>query len=308
MIYIEGKEGISARVIADSINEPGNRMITLELEYPRFILAEVNTHRMLSKNSASSRAIPVGTMHQQISEKPARPVFYGKNQSGMVAKEELCEHTINDTKLIWDAARDASISHAAALSGFGNHKQVVNRLTEPFQMTKTVMSGTEWDNLLWLRNHPDAQPEFQELARCIAACLKTSVPAELRTGQWHLPYVDTVTEFDGVQTYWIDGKEITLEQARRVSVSCCAQVSYRKNDDSLEKADRIFEMLNLNSKVNPPHFSPAEHQACAMWIDPIPIELKRLPMGYTHVDRHGNLWSGNLKGWIQYRKMIEQMT
>lgn len=302
-MQVVGKEGISARIIADSINGSGDRMVTMELEYPRFIHSEVMTHRMLSKNAASSRAIPVKAMHENITKNTARPIYYGKNQSGMVAGEQLDDIGVESTKRLWDSARDTSISYARVMSDIGNHKQVANRIVEPFMMMKTVMSGTEWSNLLWLRNHPDAQPEFQELAKCIAEVLHHSEPTKLKPGQWHLPYVDTRIE-NGLQTYWSNGFEIDLIMARQISASCCAQVSYRKNDDSIEKAMKVFDMLNLGRTDVPVHASPVEHQACAMWFDEPTLDSIRWPIGYTHIDRDGKYWSGNLKGFVQYRKMI----
>jgi thymidylate synthase ThyX len=157
-----GKEGISAKIICDSISN-GNRLTTFELEYPRFILAEINTHRMLSKNSASSRAIPASKMLEQIKENPARPVWWGKNQPGMQAKEELnlYHQALADDQ--WLIASRYAIEMANNMIETGLHKQITNRITEPWQRMKTVATGTEWANLLWLRDHEDAQPEFGEL-------------------------------------------------------------------------------------------------------------------------------------------------
>lgn len=303
MVKVEGKEGISATIIADSINESGDRMVTMELEYPRFILPEVNTHKMLSKNTASSRAIPVKSMHENILKNTAYPVYYGRNQSGMVAGESLSELGIESTRRLWDSARDIAISHSRIMSDIGNHKQVANRIVEPFMMVKTVMSGTEWANLIWLRDRYDAQPEFQVLGSCISAALKESVPKQLKPGQWHLPYVESRFEND-TQTFWSNGVEIDLVTARKISASCCAQVSYRKNDDSLEKANSVFEMLNIGKTDVPPHVSPVEHQACAMWFNEPTLDTSLWPVGYSHIDRNGRYWSGNLRGWVQFRKMI----
>lgn len=307
VITVSGKEGIQATIIADSITEFGDRMVTMELEYPRFIHSEVMTHRMLSKNAASSRAIPVKAMHENITKHTAYPVYFGKNQPGMVAGEQLDELGIEATKRLWDSARDVVISHARIMSDMGNHKQVANRIVEPFMMMKTIMSGTEWANLLWLRDHPDAQPEFQELARCISEARSRSVPVQLKGGQWHLPYVETRIEH-GLQTFWSNGVEIDLTTARTISASCCAQVSYRKNDDSIEKANKVFDMLNIGKTNVPQHVSPVEHQACAMWFHEPTLDTEKWPVGYTHIDSNKRYWSGNLKGWVQYRKMIPNET
>ena len=302
------KDLIKARVIADSISPNGERMTTMEIEYPRFILAELNTHRMLSKNSASSRAIPVKTMHEQIKAAPAGPVFWGKNQAGMQAKEQLVENDLADAKFIWQRAMQDAVHWASAMANRLNlHKQIANRITEPWMTMKTVISGTEWNNLWWLRCHADAQPEFHELALKMQAAYDDSEPQLLNPGEWHVPYVTTYRSLINNELLYSDGKtcEITAEEARIISASCCAQVSYRKNDDTLEKAQKIYKQL---IESTPAHASPVEHQATPMedsfyetWYDD-PQHLRQF--GVTHQDTQGALWSGNLRGWIQHRKLI----
>lgn len=296
---------ISAKVIADSIGPTGIRITTMEIEYPRFILAELNTHRMLSKNSASSRAIPVQAMHEQILQNPAQPVFWGKNQPGMQASEELEGDDLSMCKYYWDASKDAAIRFAKAMSERGLHKQIANRNTETWMMMKTVITGTEFTNFYWLRNHKDAQPEIRELARKMYIAHTQSKPRELEPGEWHLPYVWTCRDMIG-NIYYRDshGEELSLADAIIVSASCCAQVSYRKNDDSLDKARRIYDQL-INSK--PAHASPVEHQATPMPLRYLALDdtqRKLWAPGITHQGRDGNYWSGNLQGWIQYRKTL----
>lgn len=304
MKKIEGKEFISATIIKDSISKDGNRMMTYELEYPRFILAEVNTHKMLSKNTASSRAIPVAKMIEHVLTHTAKPVHWGKNQAGMVAEEIIDSLHIPEAVSAWTEARDVAIEAAKKLNELKLHKQIVNRVIEPYTIAKTVMSGTEWTNLDWLRRHADAQPEFFELADCINTARNESMPVEMKPGQWHLPYVDV--KYEGAtktQTYWSNGIEVDLITARMISASCCAQVSYRKLDDTIEKAKSVYDMLNLDQNEVPKHASPVEHQASVM-LKSTTDSLFGWEQGVTHVDRAGNLWSGNLKGWVQYRKLI----
>ncbi len=302
---IEAKDKITAKIIADSISPSGERMTTMEIEYPRFILAELNTHRMLSKNSASSRAIPVKSMHEQIKASPAEPVYWGKNQAGMQAKEELTGTNYTDAKFIWQRAMGDALHWAWALADrVGLHKQIANRITEPWMTMKTVISGTEWKNLWWLRCHPDAQPEFHELALKMQQAYENSQPQLLNPGEWHVPYVTTQRSRADDTLYYIDANDqyITAEQAKIISASCCAQVSYRKNDDTLEKAEKIFNQL-IYSK--PAHASPVEHQATPMDLDTYCYyEPETWEGGVTHVSANGDLWSGNLRGWIQHRKLI----
>jgi thymidylate synthase ThyX len=296
---------ITARILADSVAPNGQRMTTMEIEYPRFILAELNTHRMLSKNSASSRAIPVKAMHEQIKAEPASPVYWGKNQAGMQAKEELVSNDLTDAKFIWQRAMQDALHWSGALAGrLQLHKQVANRITEPWMTMKTVISGTEWANFFWLRDHPDAQPEIAELAAKMRAAYDASTPQLLNPGEWHVPYVRTDRSLidNSICYYDNNGDDLTAEQALVISASCCAQVSYRKNDDTLEKAEKIFHQL---IESEPAHASPVEHQATPMDLDSIDkYDPACWQEGVSHVSRNGDLWSGNLRGWIQHRKLI----
>ena len=292
------KDLITVKIIADSISPDGVRMTTMEIEYPRFILAELNTHRMLSKNSASSRAIPVKAMHEHIRENTAGPVYWGINQPGMKAKEELKSSDLTWANYIWTKARDAAIDYSKVLANLNLHKQVTNRITEPWMIMKTVISGTEWANFFWLRAHADAQPEIYELATKMRTAYLGSVPQQLNPGEWHVPYVNTNFELSTNKLIYIDtsGLEISADDARIVSASCCAQVSYRKSDDSFEKAKKIYQQL---IESQPCHASPVEHQATPMFRPDSFADL-----GTTHIDRKNQAWSGNLRGWVQFRKLI----
>ena len=296
---------ISAKVIADSVCPQGVRMTTMEIEYPRFILAELNTHRMLSKNSASSRAIPVKAMHEFIKANPATPVSWGKNQPGMKANEDVGSSVAIEAEQIWNRAKDDALHWADALAHkLAIHKQIANRITEPWMTMKTVISGTEWNNFFHLRNHADAQPEIKALAEAMTVAYTTHLPVPLKPGQWHLPYI-TIAEYvpTGELQYLNNNFDpISLEEAKIVSASCCAQVSYRKNDDSFDKAKKIYDQLILSEPV---HASPIEHQATPMDVDSMcRFEPDTWQPGVTHVSANSDLWSGNLRGWIQYRKLI----
>lgn len=296
---------ISAKILADSVSPNGTRMTTMEIEYPRFILAELNTHRMLSKNSASSRAIPVKTMHEHIRNHPATPVHWGKNQPGMQAKAELTDNDLADAKFIWRRAMEDALHWAWALADrVGLHKQIANRITEPWMTMKTVISGTEWRNFFWLRAHADAQPEIHQLAVAMWDAYNASTPQHLQPGEWHVPYVTTYRDSHTGVLHYLDSNDqyISAETARIISASCCAQVSYRKNDDSIEKAQKIFDQL-IHSQ--PCHASPVEHQATPMDLRTTAnYEPETWEPGVTHVSANGDLWSGNLRGWIQHRKLI----
>ncbi len=286
---------ITATIIQDSINNY-TRITTFELGYPRFIHSELMTHRMFSRNAASSRAIPIATMNENISNNPAMPISWGINKPGMQATDMLKDVTTAVQE--WHFAKDDAIRYSKRLAKLDLHKQIVNRVTEPFQHMKTVVTATEYDNWFMLRDHPDAQPEIQDLAKRMKKAMQNSVPQSLHSGQWHLPYIHT--EFlEGRITYSLDDVLLTLEEAQRISVSCCAQVSYRKNDTSLEKADSIYTKL---LDMEPFHASPFEHQATPMAFTSEYYD--RWQEGVTHGDRNGYYWSGNFRGWIQYRQLL----
>lgn len=299
---ITGKGGINAQIIADSCYH-NSRITTFELEYPRFIHAEFMTHRQLSRNAASSRAIPIDRMHQQVKTNMAMPIHWGRNQAGMSAKEEVSEAERKSAIMNWQVACDMAVHNSRMLAMDNIHKQIANRVTEPFQMMKVVVTATEWNNWYWLRNHEDAQPEIHELAAIMLQAHEYSQPDELKLGEWHLPYVNWNRSVVGDFQVFEDAKGdvLTLEQAKAISASCCAQVSYRKSDDSLDKAEMIFDKL-INSE--PVHASPVEHQASPMTNATTSPNSTDWEPGVTHCDRAGNLWSGNFKHWIQFRQLI----
>ena len=272
---------ITAKVIADSISQAGVRILTMELEYPRFIHSEFMTHRVFSRNAASSRAIPIETMMKQVTTNPARPVHWGLNQAGMQADNEVEVSAVKCMKT-WKAAAARAVESAKELQELGLHKQIVNRVLEPFQMMKTVVTSTEWENFFMLRDHKDAQPEIAVLARRMKEAQETSEPLLIDSNEWHVPYVNRKRGVHGELVYFIGKDIISEEDALKVSASCCAQVSYRKTDKGIGKALKIYDML-VNNK--PVHASPFEHQGR-------PILLEK--------------FSGNLRGYQQYRKLIEK--
>jgi hypothetical protein len=263
---------INAKIICDSIAKNGKRLTTFELEYPRFIHSEFMTHRMLSKNSASSRAIPLKTMLGLVWNTPASPIHWGKNQSGMQAAEQLFGARLFLAKSLWNISGKVACIFAWLVGKAGIHKQISNRIIEPWSHIKVVASATDWDNFFNLRNHKDAQPEIHELARQMWDLYKNGKPKLLNEGEWHLPYVETdfAGKFGG-----------GLEEAKKLSSSLCAQLSYRRFDESIGKALKIYDRL---VKSEPIHASPFEHQAT-------PHENE-------------NYVSGNFRGWKQYRQEI----
>jgi thymidylate synthase ThyX len=303
---------ISAKIVADSVNGyTGERLITYEVVAHRYILAEINTHKMLSKNSASSRAIPLSAQINEVINNTAYPVEWRKNQAGMVASTEFTEEEKIKAFDIWTSARDSIVSHVKQLDELKLHKQWANRLQEPFAYQKMLISGTEWDNWFWLRICSTAQPEIDVLARAMLKARLESTPETLWYGEYHTPYVTHRRNEYGLLEYVdVTGKEISLEDALKISASCGAQISYRKLDDTMEKADKVFNMLNLGSQAEDAksHSSPTEHSGT-----PIHSTLfknnRYLPFtwetGVTHTTRDGRMGSGNFYGFIQYRHLFK---
>lgn len=306
-----GRGGISAKVVAASQSTDGRKIITWELEYPRMIHAELLTHRVFSRNASSSRAIPTNKLIELVQKKPAMPIHWGKNQKGMSAKEE-CDALVGECtkEQAWERGAYMASELSQAFADSGYHKQIVNRMLEPFQFIKVVVTTTEVVNFFHLRNHKDAQPEFQELARCMKECYDKVAFTPLFTGEWHTPYVQSGRGDDHVMKYWVDenGERRYLEvaDALKVSSSCCAQVSYRVLNQSVEKALDIYRKL---IESEPVHASPFEHQATPMAVDNVRKEgfnEQPLMQAITHADIHtGDAWSANFRGFIQYRKMFD---
>lgn len=308
---------IKATIIQDSINYyTKTRIITYELEYPRFIHSEVMTHKMLAKNAASSRAIPVAKTIEQVTSNPAHPVFWGKNQPGMQSVEELDDSIKEDVQYLWKSASKTACTYAKCMEENGAHKQIVNRILEPFVMMKIVITGTEWNNFFWLRNHKDAQPEFKDLAAKMQKAKDESKPFVLLDSEWHVPYINreryTLGNGESDIIYSIgaddaDGvQDLTTNEALMLSSSLCAQTSYRKADDTLEKAVSIYKRL---VESEPVHASPFEHQGMCKNIGTANLlasllRFKKPTKGITHIDFDHNWWSGNLKHFVQYRQLI----
>lgn len=319
-----GKGCIVARVVAYSKSAHNNKkIITFELEYPRFIHSEFMTHRVFSRNSMSSRAVPIDRMIEQIVNNPAMPIHWGKQQKGMQALEEcnskvqyggyfdICYGGPNTEtrEIAWKKAALSACFFAEKFKEAGYAKQIVNRLLEPFQVMKTVMTTTELDNFFYLRRHKDSQPEIQELANCMHEALQQIKPEVLSSGEYHTPYVEHNRNKEDKLLYIIEENDeqyvyLSLDKALKVSASCCAQVSYRLLDNSLEKAFNIYDRL-VESK--PVHASPFEHCGTPIKYVQFPEKLDDLGEnnGITHIDVKGNVWSGNFCGWIQYRQLIK---
>ena len=289
----------------------GSRIDTLLLRMPRCILSEFNTHRMFSRNAASSRAIPTARMIQQVVDDPFIPLSWGRNTKGMQAKEEcnagvsviyprridveendypgwlgitdkmvnadpavMVENENRTREEAWLTARDFAVRTAQAFSDSGYHKQIVNRLLEPWMWTTVVATSTNWSNFLALRDHPDAEPHIQMLAREVRKALDGAEVHTLQPGEWHLP-------FTGLVAVGGPGNEDLI----KLSVARCASTSYNTVEGFDMTPERAIELHDKLVSSVPRHASPCEHQAKA---------------AYYPSDLGGNLGTY----WVQYRKTI----
>ena len=279
---------IQAKIIEDSISSTGKRITTFQLLYPRFIHAELLTHRVFSRNASSSRAIPVSKMIQMVRENPAMPIHWGKNQPGMQANEELMLGDRYRAEVLWREAAQKAASVAERMMEMGLHKQVANRILEPFQHISVVLTATDLDNWFELRAHPDAQPEIQALAIEMQKAIAESIPHELDVGEWHLPYVTLDERND---RFFKNNPELL----RQVSAARCCRVSYLRHDGTAASVSDDLALCEKLVGAKPLHASPFEHQATPDYY------VKDMEAGHwKQPELHGNF-----TGWCQYRKMIE---
>ena len=254
--------GPKAKIIADSITPEGVRLTTMEIVCHRFVLAEFNTHRKFSRNSASSRAIPYAKMRERVIMNPAIPLVWATEQKGMQGGEPLDPGLVGNAKLAWLNAAGKAIEEADNLVKLGVHKSIANRLLEPFLWHTIIVSSTEWDNFFSQRCSPLAQPEIQAVAILMKRALEFSTPRKLIRGQWHTPYI---TERD------LEDCERCGEDPKKVSVARCARVSYLTHDGArdVQEDAALFHRLR---DADPPHWSPMEHVARVGYPGPSKLE------------------------------------
>jgi thymidylate synthase ThyX len=293
-----------AKILSASLSPAGHRLTTLEVTFPRFVLAEFNTHRVFSRNSASSRAIPIAKQLRRVIEDPYVPIEFGSNQPGMQAGPPLSGEQQEAAEREWLSARDDAVRRvlglvteperagavdalelleeieAARQAGgppaewLNVHKQVANRLLEPFMWHTVIVTATEWENFWNLRCHADAQPEIRLVAEQMRAAVEASEPVELDYGEWHLPLIRAE-----------DQEGASVEDLIKVSAGRCARVSYLTHAG---KRDLDADIALHDRLLTSGHMSPLEHPAR-------PLSEEELAEGE---------WCGNFRGWCSYRKQI----
>lgn len=277
---------VDVKILADSITDGGSRLTTWEWTYPRMIHAEVMTHRALSKNAASSRAIPAAKLRARCLADTAVPEHWGANQKGMQASVE-----VEDTAAArdwWQRGFGLMHDHHAEGERLGLHKQIVNRVIEPWMHITVICSGTDWANFFHLRNHAAAEPTFQKLAASAWDLYHEHMPTYLPKGAWHLPLITDEDRHDALQEvpYHVPAYAARDVILRKVSTGRCARVSYLTHDGKRDLAEdiRLHDQLAGTANAGDPmHASPFEHPAVAVG---------------------GRVRIGNYEGWRPYRKLF----
>lgn len=306
----------SAVVVADSISSDGIRLTTFQLKYWRPLHPELMTHRVFSRNAGSSRARPSAKIIEQVRSEPWGPIHWGANQAGMQAQEELNELDTASAKSAWRMAAKDAADRAEQMCEVGAHKQIVNRLLEPFTYIDVLVTATDFANWFALRDHPDAQPEIQELARLMKHEYEQSIPHKIHYGQWHLPYI-TDEDWKAAERHCQIGRitrdmpsyKEKLEVVRKISVARCARVSYKAFDGNVAPIEKDLELFEQLLVSQPLHASPAEHQATPDHLILVEREMHLDDEGGTEHLGTDYEWAnphlhGNLRGYQQYRKML----
>ena len=276
-----------AKIILDSIGPNSARLTTFELQYPRIVHAELMTHRMFSRGSASSRAIPTEKLLARVESDPVMPVWWGKNQSGMQAREELTGEDLVRAQDRWRSAVLSGVWHARRLGETALHKQIANRAAELGMFITVVVTATEFDNFFALRDHKDAQPEIADVAGKAHRLWQNSQPQRLEAGEFHLPYV---AGYDAEECFG----RYELNSVCRISVGRCAAVSYLNQD----KRDPPADLARTDKLAAAGHMSPFEHVAMALTWE----QWSRYAQEAFYAWAHRRVPVGNLWGWRQYRK------
>lgn len=308
-----------AKVIADSISPDGHRLTTFQVCFRRFVLSEVNTHRVFSRNSASSRAIPVKKQLEAIERDLAYPEAWPVEQKGMQGGAALSMPAQVEARKVWQYASRHAVSSAKELLGLGVHKSVTNRLLEPFMWHTAVITSTAWANFFGLRCNPMAQPEIRVAAEAMKTAYDASTPDKIGPGMWHLPYIDR-EDITAAEEYLLNetvegvvSKDRVTKTLVAMSSARCARVSYLTQDGRRSVADDLSLYLRL-IEADPMHASPLEHVAtpCAWNVNEVEISASPL---YTSRIKPGTVSTpvmnlvlpeyGNLLGWHSHRFDME---
>lgn len=274
------KKQIGVEIIADSICND-HRITSMVITIPRIVLAEFNTHRALSRNSSSSRAIPFDKMVQEVDDNPFIPLRWQKDHSGMQGTEYFTEDEVKALAIRqqWLDAKNYAVHRAKQLSERGLTKQICNRLLEPFMYQTIICTATEWENFIALRAHEAAEIHIQEAAYKVLEALNKSKPVVKFAGDYHIPFGDRF-DLDKIHAIMESTNFAMSEVMIRIAIARCARVSYLNFEG---KDDYAADIKLFDRLAEAGHMSPFEHVAVAM---------------------HDHNHYGNFVGWKQYRQFI----
>ena len=280
---------ISAEIICDSISPKGKRITTFILRYPRWLHPELMTHRAFSRNSSSSRAIPIRKLAESILEDVSCPIVFRSNRAGMQGGEPLPPWKQAACRVVWRIGALVAVTLARTLANLGAAKETANRLQESYGHISVVLTATEFSNWFALRCHKMAQPEIQKLANGMWELYQANKPRPVLIGQWHLPFVSQAEishHFStlGEAAVGSFNRDHWMPLIKR-SVARCARVSYLNHMNEVPTEDEDLKLYDRLVGSQPIHASPAEHQAS-------PFREAEIP-------------SGNFVGWLQFRKTLE---
>lgn len=284
-----------AEIIAASRNTHGQRLTTFLITFPRYILAEVNTHRMLSRNTASSRAIPFKKMLKMVEQNMFIPLKFQKDHSGMQGTEYFEGADADFMAMDWKTRGLKACMSAEELHDRGLTKQLCNRIIEPFAWCTQLISGTEWENFFALRASPHAEIHMAHLAELMLEAYNNAKVYQLQPGDWHIPFGDVLDFTTG----------ISIRDGLKICTARCAQTSYTLLGDD-EKPMDYPKLIALHDRlISAKHMSPTEH--CARAMDDYEYETykRQTPADGDLTDpivEYG--WCKNYRGFIQYRQLI----
>lgn len=328
----------ATKILADSISEAGDRLTTMEVTFPRLVLAEFNTHRVFSRNSASSRAIPVAKQLRRVLDDPFVPEKFGRNQAGMQSFAWLDGLKHDEALRIWLRNRDrAATGTFELLLGERLSGEVFGYDFER-EFASIDMLNAGFDEAIRLL---DPKHRAEDLADTeILDVHKQITNRGLETYMWHTVIV-TATEWSNffalrahenaqaeirsiaeemlglyevnqpnlvrdrqwhlplIQPEEHDGVFEFSEEARKISAARCARVSYLTHDG---KRDPSVDLTLYARLVNDGHMSPLEHVATPFRYNETGFKINE--RGVEFRAERTPAWSGNFHGWKQFRKFI----
>jgi thymidylate synthase ThyX len=299
--YLYGSSALVTDVVLRGVEPTYD--LSIAGEFPNFLANGVVVHN--SRNSASSRAIPVRKMIEAVQTNPYIPGHWGKNQKGMQASDEQLE---GDDRLramqAWTQASLHAVESAEALLALNVHKQTANRLLEPFLWHTVIVTATEWENFFGQRCHPAAHPDIRIVAEKMREALLASSPTVIDVDEPHLPYLNKEDYLEDLPLLYESLPEHTQDICLKfrsllrrytgaawddctallpmVSVARCARVSYLNHDGKRDLADDVRLFCDL---LNGGHMSPFEHVAFRL------LQNEYRPSNFD-------------PPWVQLRKML----